>query len=265
MEYNARMYDYPIGKHVTLYKKAITRKEKDTDIKTVNQNTTENEPKKNAHFTKTYKNEERTKEAENHSNHVSLSGTKNRIYNIARSNTWDWFITFTFDRTKTDASDYDMIVYRLKIFLNHLQQRQCPNLKYLIVPELHSDGKHYHFHGLLSDCNGLRFSYSGKDDKKGNPIYNILNWKWGFTTATRVTDTQRVSSYITKYITKESQAFLKEKNRYYCSRNIIRVKPEYTVIDQDTFLEIYGSDITYAKSISVEVAHQQITYFELKD
>lgn len=257
MEYNIRMYDYPIGKHVTLYKRTITRKESSTN--------TENEEENNKHFTKSYKNEERTTDEENHCIKVSLSATKNRIYNIARSNTWDWFITLTFDRTITDSSEYDLIVYRLKTFLNNLQKRTCPNLKYLIVPELHKDNEHYHFHGLLSDCDGLQFSFSGRQDNKGNPIFNILNWKWGFTTATRVTDTQRVSSYITKYITKESQIFLKEKNRYYCSRNIERTKPEYGVIDQDTFLEIYGKDITYAKSISIEVANQQISYFELSD
>ena len=257
MEYNIRVYDYPIGKHATLYKRTITRKESSTN--------TENEEENNKHFTKSYKNEERTTDEENHCIKVSLSATKNRIYNIARSNTWDWFITLTFDRKITDSSEYDLIVYRLKIFLNNLQKRTCSNLKYLIVPELHKDNEHYHFHGLLSDCDGLQFSFSGRQDKKGNPIFNILNWKWGFTTATRVTDTQRVSSYITKYITKESQIFLKEKNRYYCSRNIERTRPEYGVIDQDTFLEIYGKDITYAKSISIEVANQQISYFELSD
>lgn len=258
MEYNIRMYDYPIGKHVTLYKRTITRKESDST-------NTENEEETNKHFTKSYKNEERTTDEENHCIKVSLSATKNRIYNIARSNTWDWFITLTFDRNMTDSSEYDLIVYRLQKFLNNLQQRICPNLKYLIVPELHKDNEHYHFHGLLSDCDGLQFSFSGRQDKKGNPIFNILNWKWGFTTATSVTDSQRVSSYITKYITKESQIFLKEKNRYYCSRNIERTKPEYGVIDQDTFLEIYGKDITYTKSISIEVANQQISYFELSD
>lgn len=252
MEYNCRIYDYPAGQHVTIYKKTITRK--DTEI----ENT-----EKNEHFTKAYKNEERTTEEENHCTKVSLSATKNRIYNIARSNTWDWFITLTFDREKTDSSDYDEIVRRLQIFLNHLQQRQCPNLKYLIVPEFHADNKHYHFHGLLSDCDGLRFKYSGHDTKNEEPIYNILNWSWGFTTATRVTDTRRVSSYITKYITKESQIFLKEKNRYYCSRNINRTKADFHIVDEEDFLKVYGSEIVYAKSVTIKEAHQQINYYEI--
>lgn len=93
MEYNCRVFDYPSGQHVSIYRKTITRKDK----------TNENEPEsaaKNEHFTKTYQNENRTQEAEEHSKQVSLSSTKNRIYNIARSNDWEWFITLTFDRKK---------------------------------------------------------------------------------------------------------------------------------------------------------------------
>lgn len=257
MEYNCRVFDYPTGQHVSIYRKTITRKDKTND----------NEPenaKKNEHFTKTYQNEHRTEEEEEHSKQVSLSATKNRIYNIARSNEWDWFITLTFDRQKTDASDYDMVTSRLQKFLNNLQQRKCPNLKYLIVPEFHADGINYHFHGVLADCDGLNFSYSGHDTENGEPIFNILNWKFGWTTATRVTDTKRVSSYITKYITKESQIYLKEKNRYYTSRNINRTQAEFHIVDEEDFLNVYGDRISYAKSEKVKVAHQQINYYELE-
>lgn len=259
MEYNCRVFDYPTGQHVSIYRKTITRKEKD--------NLNENEPKdagKNEHFTKTYQNDNRTEEQEEHSKTVSLSRTKNTIYNIARSNEWEWFITLTFDRQKTDASDYDMVTSRLQKFLNNLQQRKCPNLKYLIVPEFHADDTNYHFHGVIADCDGLSFSYSGHDTKDGEPIFNVLNWKFGFTTATRVIDTNRVSSYITKYITKESQIYLKEKNRYYTSRNISRTQADYHIIDEDDFLNLYNDRITYTKSQKVKAAHQQINYYELK-
>lgn len=259
MEYNARVFDYPTGQHASIYRKTITRKEKDK----INADEPENAGK-NENFTKTYKNENRTEEQIEHSKQVSLSATKNRIYNIARSNEWDWFITLTFDREKTDASDYDMVTRRLQKFLNNLQQRKCPNLKYLIVPELHDDDMHYHFHGLMADCEGLSFNYSGHDTKDGEPIFNIVGWKLGFTTATRVTDTKRVSSYITKYLTKDSQITLKEKNRYYTSRNIKRIQADYHIVDEEDFLKVYGDRITYAKSEKVKAAYQQINYYELE-
>lgn len=130
--YNCRLFDYPQGQQVTFYKRAITRgKEKKEDDKEMNEN-----------FRKTYQNTARTEKEEQRCLSVSLKATKNRIYNIARSNVWEWFITLTFDRERTDSSEYDMVVKRLKVFLNHMQQRKCPNMKYLIVPELHKDKEH---------------------------------------------------------------------------------------------------------------------------
>jgi hypothetical protein len=257
MEYNCRLFEYPVGQHITVYKKTITRKD-------ISAETSTTQPK-NENFKKSYQNENRSQELEEHCKNVSLSATKNRIYNIARSNTWDWFITLTFDRNKTDSSDYDMIIHRLHIFLNNIQKRKCPDLKYLIVPELHGDKEHYHFHGLISGCDNMRFCFSGRFDKKGNPIYNILDWNYGFTTATQIQDTQKASSYITKYITKDTEMKLKNKKRYLCSRNIERTQPEYFVIDEDDFLQIYSDRITYAKNVKVPQAFQSINYYELTD
>lgn len=256
--YNCRLLDYPIGSHVTFYKKTITRK-KDIEL-----NETQKETH-NSNFTKSFQNENRTEEQAEHCKKVSLSATKNRIYNIARSNNWEWFITLTFDRNKTDSSDYNMTVYRLHTFLNNLQKRKCPNMKYLIVPELHCDKEHYHFHGLLSGVDNLRFCFSGHFDKGGKPIYNITDWTYGFTTATQVQDTQRVSSYITKYITKDTEQRLKNKKRYLCSRNIDRTEPTFHLLDEEEFLEMYSDKISYAKSIDVKEAYQRINYYELTD
>lgn len=242
--YNCRLYSYPTIQHVTYYSNTI------------------NTGKKNENLTKSHHNKERELKQEEHCKSVSLNRTKNKIYNIARSNTWDWFITLTFDRGITDSSDYDVVTKKLQKFLQNFQQRYSPNMKYLIVPELHKDGIHYHFHGLLSDVENMKFIFSGHYSNN-KPIYNIENWKYGFTTATRVDDTQKVSSYITKYITKASEQYLKNKKRYYASRNINKVQPEYFVIDQEDFLNTYGDRIKYAKSVTVKEANQQINYYEI--
>lgn len=216
-------------------------------------------------MSKSYQNENRTEEEEKHSLKVSYNRTKNTIYNLARSNNWEWFITITFDRTKTDASDYEEVTAKLQKFLQNLRERKCPDLIYLIVPELHKDGRNYHFHGLLANCGNMKFAYSGKSDRKGNMIFNMPDWSFGFTTATRVGDTAKVSHYITKYITKESTRFLKNKKRYYASRNINKVEPEYFTMDEETFLQIYGDRILHCKTVNMEDAQQQIKYFELSD
>lgn len=245
--YNCRVFSYPVGEHVTVYDRTITKG-------------TKNEKLTKAHQEK----KERNEKQEEHSKQVSLSRTKNNIYNIARSNVWEWFITLTFDRKITDSSSYDEVVERLQRYLENIRSRKCPDMKYLIVPELHSDGVHYHFHGLLSNVDGMRFKFSGKYSKD-MPIYNIVDWSYGFTTATRVTDTQKVSSYITKYITKSSEQYLKEKRRYYASRNIEKAVPTYTVIDEEDFQKTYTDRITYCKTINIKQALQQVTYYELQD
>ena len=251
MTYNTRVKTFPNGQHVTIYSKSFSKEEE------------KEEKKKNKKLTKAYKNKERTKEQEEHCKTYSVKQTKNRIYDIARANTWEWFITLTFDRKKKDSSDYEIVVNSLTKFLNNIQQRQCPNIKYLIVPELHADGEHYHFHGLLANCDGLNFRFSSKFDRKsGKPIFNITNWKLGFTTATRVEDTQKVSAYITKYITKECVAVLKNKKRYYTSHNIERPQIDYTCVNADEFIERYGQDMSYCKTIDVPQAHMQVMYVE---
>lgn len=258
--YNVRIRTYPNSnrQQYTFYARSVKRGYS-TDEK---DELSETERKQMEHFTKTHKNSNRTLEQQQQCIKQSLKNTKNLIYNYARANTWEWFITLTFDRTKTDASDYDIIIRRLSIFMNDLQKRKAPNMKYLIVPELHADGKHYHFHGLLSNVDELHFAFSGHFDKSDNPIFNIKEWSWGFTTATRVKNTESVSKYITKYITKESIAYLKEKNRFYHSRNLDKPVEVYTLMYENDFLNDSATRITYAKTITVPKAHQQLHIYE---
>lgn len=261
MEYNFRRYSYPSGDRVSVYKKTITRQEKNKE-NTNNQQNKQN--RKNENFTKAHHNENRTKEAEEHCKTVSRTATKNKIYNIARSNTWDWFITLTFDREKVNSTNYDEVTRRITQFMNNIRKKKCPDMVYLIVPELHKDGKHYHFHGLLTNVDGLHFTESGKTDKSGHTIYNIREWNYGFTTATRVQDAERVSSYITKYLTKDCDMELKNKKHYLCSHNVNRTKAEYGVVDEEGLLQAYGENITYAKNVKIPAARQSINYYEFK-
>lgn len=244
--YNARLFNYPTGQHVTLYSNAVQT------------------GYKNKKLTKSYQNEYRTTDEENHCIKVSLGKTKNTIYNIARSNVWKWFITLTLNSQKVDRSDYKQVVKKLITFLNNLQKRHCPNLKYLIVPELHKDRTNYHFHGLLAECDELGFVFNGHFDDNGRPVFNIPQWSYGFTTATLVESTERASSYITKYVTKESEQYLKNKHRYYTNRNTLRTLPEKLVVgDTVDFIKTYADDITFMKDITIKPAHRKCTYLEM--
>lgn len=157
----------------------------------------------------------------------------NAIYDIARSNFWDWFVTFTFNSDKVDRYDYQACSKKLSNWFT-ITRRICSDMVYLVVPEQHKDGA-FHFHGLFSGIDSLNFVPSGKYDKENRMIYNIGSYKWGFTTATKVGDSSKASGYLCKYISKDLCAVTAGKKRYWASRNARR--PEVTeLLLEDTYL-----------------------------
>lgn len=115
----------------------------------------------------------------------------------------DTFLTFTQSpELVADRYDYKAAVHRLGVWLDNRVRRR--GLKYIFVPELHQDGA-IHWHGL---CNGdaLRLVDSGHKDRGGEVIFNVADWKFGFTTATRVRDHGAACRYVSKYITKQMDA-----------------------------------------------------------
>jgi len=131
-----------------------------------------------------------------HSLNTSLSRTKQAVYDYARANKWDWFFTITFDPKQIDRHDYEQVSKKFSKWIDNIRQRKAPDMKYIIVPELHKDGA-YHFHALVSNTGTLKIVDSGFKIK-GMNIYNISDFKLGFTTATQAKDTLKASNYITK-------------------------------------------------------------------
>ncbi len=199
--------------------------------------------------------------------YVSFSRSKQMIYGIARANLWEYFLTLTFDRKVTDSSNYRFVTKRATEWLNNIKKRYCPDLKYLIVPELHADGIHWHLHGLLANCSGLRFQDSGYKSSSGFPIYNLQNWRYGFSTVTAVLDTGRVSSYIVKYITKEMTNKIPGRQRYWASNNCFRpndvYEHDYVNVSYDELVKKYSSGARHVSQRESLDGSQVITYIEL--
>ena len=154
----------------------------------------------------------------------SLKRGKDKIFDIAILNDFDYFVTFTLDSAKISRYDYKEISSKLKQWLNNATKRnEC---KYLIVPELHQDGA-VHFHGLIKG--NFNLIDSGRK-YKGKPIYNLQNWKYGFTTCVELDENKlAVARYICKYITKDTKMIL--GNLYYAGGGVIREpKKEYSNI-----------------------------------
>ena len=181
------------------------------------------------------------KDYKNHVDEVSIKRTKKKVYDYAKSNEWEWFVTFTFSPDKVNRYDYDECTKYLSKWFNNLK-RSSPALSYLVVPEQHKDGA-YHFHGLFSGINERQIVWTGKYVVKRvrglrskfvrtkEKIYKIGSYKLGWMTATKVREMEKVTSYITKYITKDMLNGLHGRKRYWCSRNLVLPLEEVFTLD----------------------------------
>lgn len=212
---------------------------------------------------------EREKETSEEQRIANKNQAKERIFDLARENTFDWFITLTFDPAKVARYDYDDCCKNMVLFTKALRDRSC---MYVIVPELHEDGA-FHFHGVVAgDLPTIRATspHTGKPlfDKKGREIYNIPIYRWGFTTATRPDHQGAVSTYLAKYITKATEWLPKHRKCYWASKSLRRPIVEYLNLTQEDFglvsagaryRKVLGSDVGpyyFAERGGKEVDHE---------
>lgn len=125
---------------------------------------------------------------------------RKQLYELCACNEFDLFFTLTLSPERIDRYDYKEAVKKLSQWFDNRVRRR--GLRYVAVPELHKDGA-VHFHGL---CNSeaCRLVDSGRTDK-GHPIYNLSDWRLGFTTAMRLYgDPNAAAHYVAKYVTKQT-------------------------------------------------------------
>ena len=258
MNYNVKTIEYVDSVQVRTYKRPVT----------VSNKITFPEQKQIS------KSKERTQKQIEHSIESSVNRTINQIYMLSRANRWDYFITLTIDLQKLDSTDFNLISQKLNIWTNNLKKRYAPDLKYIIVPELHKDKRKWHFHGLFANIGKMSLDFSGKvcigkyiydyvQKPFATKIYNIPLWKYGFSTATVIRDPSRASSYITKYVTKDLCRVLPNQHRYLASQNID--KPIERVFNEDLtrIYRNYLRQIAYMSKVKIPDAGQEIIYMEL--
>lgn len=198
----------------------------------------------------------------------SISRTKRKIYDLARSCEWEYFITLTGDSSKIDRTDFKLFMSKIRHWLQNQRRDYAPNLKFLIVPELHKDGVSWHCHGLLADVGNMQFVDSGKCavgkkayDRKGlykdfPPIFNLSGYKYGYSTAVRIHENinHRTEKYLIKYVTKQSCILTKGCHRFYASKNLSNpnVKTYYVGDKSQQFLDHYceknKKEVVYSKT-----------------
>jgi|LGOV01.1.fsa_nt_gb hypothetical protein len=296
-KYNVSVYDYGGEMQYRFYLKPITtNRKKNNSSKTDKEfldSIIESESGTIEHFENILKSMD---DKQQRSALSSANRAKNKTYEYARANTWDYFTTMTFDKTKVDRYCYDSVSKKMSQWLKDARKRKAPNLKYIMVPEMHDSEKSevkcgdcgelfknsrktcpqckgknkvyaWHFHGLWANTGELKFSDSEKKDSFKRVIYNIDNFKIGLTTATEISDSKKASNYISKYITKTLCNQIKGKRAYWPSRNL--EKPHITRLDlspdeKKVLLLSIARHITHSSSVKVNLDgyKQQINYYE---
>lgn len=181
----------------------------------------------------------------------SIRRAKEAAFDLVLCNQFDWFSTLTFSPEHIDRTDYQAAYGKIKTFFSNLVQRH--DFMYLAVPEHHKDGEAIHFH-LLSNGGGLELVRSGHY-RKGKPVFNISNWRWGFSTALRVDGEDcrdKCAKYIFKYMGKQMNAGgAKIGGRYYLSGGDL-VRPVFVYGDSvDEFMA--GNNPTYSRTTQTPI------------
>lgn len=166
----------------------------------------------------------------------NVSRARDIIYQLAYCNKWDYFFTGTLDKTKHNREDIKEFKKAFKIFVSNFNRKYNCKIKFLLIPELHSDLVSWHFHGFLANipCNSLaKFKIGDKMGSKiaekvslGVDVFHLIDWdnKFGFNDLEFIQNKDAISCYITKYVTKGLLLSVKTLNAhtYYCSKGLKR-------------------------------------------
>ena len=194
---------------------------------------------------------------------VSQKRTINEIYNITRSNIWDYFITLTFNPQRVNRYDFDSVVEAAGKYFNFLRKEFDNDIKYFLVPEKHQDGA-WHIHGLVAS-DKVQIVDSGHIDKKGRVIYHMPHYIYGFSDATRVSNNFAACSYMTKYVTKDLCFDTMYRNRYIVSKNVGRAKEKEFRISADRFKKVVSEFDNVIFSKTVQTGEEFVYYIETEN
>lgn len=166
----------------------------------------------------------------------SMRRAKAKLRRLALANQFVYFVTLTLDPARIDRYDGKAVTRALGQWCDNMARRH--GLRYILVPERHKDGA-FHFHGFMAG-DGLEVRESGVE-WGGRPVYNLPQWRLGFTTAQRLYgDYPAAVAYCCKYIGKQEGE--RPLGRWYFSGGGLK-EPEkiYADFDFDRLIEEYQS------------------------
>lgn len=164
----------------------------------------------------------------------SICRTRSKIFELAFCNPWSWFFTGTLDPKKYDRTDLKKFHSDLTNWLRQYNRYHGTQIKFLLIPELHTDGTSWHIHGFFYDLPQEHLTRFQIGDRMGKALAEkvkngdeVFNWsayqkKFGFCDLEPIRNAEAVSKYITKYISKNLATSVTELNAhmYYHSRGL---------------------------------------------
>ncbi len=179
----------------------------------------------------------------------------------------DTFVTFTISPESVgDRASWEDVYHRLKVWLSDRVQRR--GLKYVICPERHKRGG-IHFHAIMNS-KALKLTpatnaHTGTPIMhNGQPLYNVKDFKFGFTSAeliqTQTLDREKVAKYIFKYMGKQGIDG-KIGGRYALIGGEL-ASPHYLYGGSVNEFLPYSEDQTRAEAFYRESEHEGIKYRE---
>lgn len=176
----------------------------------------------------------------------NLSRAKQKIFEYAYCNEFQYFVTLTLDKEKLDRYDLACFKKKLREFIKYYKKKNGCTIQYVLVPEQHKDGA-WHMHGLIKgipredlysfDCiEGMPYDLYHKDYYCWKPYFD----NFGFCSMGVIKSQEAVSKYMTKYIRKSlGEGIEKEKNTYLCSRGL-----KTAIVEKKGFLSA-NSNLSY--------------------
>jgi hypothetical protein len=196
---------------------------------------------------------------------MAMNRAKNNLMDILRSNDFTFFVTLTFDNKKVNNSMDDKETRLCFRKWRRYTKDNFPDMVYIAVEE-YQKRRVLHYHLLVGNITAeqLGFVNSGRKVRtgktKGQPIFNITKWKYGFSTATEILEVEACKRYLSKYLTKtKADPRFFGKKRYFCSQNIKRPAVEKFQFPCNAEADIFDSILKEDYLIEYEDSAKEYT------
>ncbi|MBO5341038.1 MAG: hypothetical protein J6A62_08585 [Oscillospiraceae bacterium] len=174
----------------------------------------------------------------------ALSRARSVVLQLALCNDWDFFCTFTIDKTQFNRYELNTYYKAFAQWIRDYRKEYGCKIEYCLIPEQHEDGA-WHMHGFMR---GIPQSHLTPFVRGLHPDRLVdghyLNWgryakKFGFCSFGEIRDAEACAFYITKYVTKAFDRGVTGygAHLYYASIGLRRAVPcgdiygHYSVLD----------------------------------